>query len=56
MTSRMLVVPTASITTRSMPSAIPPCGGAPVTQRFDEEAEAVVDLLVGHAQAMNTLR
>ena len=39
--SRMLSRPPKSITQRSMPSAMPPCGGAPNLQRVEQEAEAL---------------
>ena len=39
---------------RSIPSAIPPCGGAPYSRR-DEEPEAVLDLLGAQAEHLEDL-
>ena len=41
MQSRMLSRPPKSITSRSIPKAMPPCGGAPNCSASKQEAEAV---------------
>ena len=63
-TSRMLLMPRRIMISRSTPSAIPPCGGAPNLQGIEQEAEfqllgGVVDAqqcedLLLHVHAMNT--
>ena len=50
MQSRMLSRPPNSITQRSMPSAMPPCGGAPYFKRPQQEAEPLLGRLLVDAQ------
>ena len=50
MTSRMESLPgPAGMTRRSQPKAMPPCGGAPSSRASQQEAELLVDLLIGRA-------
>ena len=46
MTSRIECAPASSITSRSSPSAMPPCGGAPNDERLEQEAELLGGLLL----------
>ena len=41
---------------RSRPRAIPPCGRRAVLEGLQEEAEALLGLLVGHGQDLEDLR
>ena len=50
MTSRIDDSPASSMTMRSKPRPMPPCGGAPYSQRFEEPAERLVDALVAQAE------
>ena len=50
MQSRMLSSPPKSITTRSMPRAMPPCGGAPNCKASEQEAESLAGRLLVDAQ------
>ena len=50
MQSRMLSRPPKSITQRSMPSAMPPCGGAPYCSASQQEAEPLLGRLFVDAQ------
>ena len=49
-TSRMLALPASSITSRSSPTAMPPCGGAPKRKRVEQEAESLARFGGGDAE------
>ena len=51
-TSRIDFSPASSATTRSMPSAMPPCGRRSVGQRVEKKSETAAQLLLAEAQRL----
>ena len=56
MTSRMLSAPAISITSRSTPNAMPPCGGAPYSSAVKQEAELELGLFLADAEQVEHRR
>ena len=56
MTSRRFGSPASTMTVRSIPSAMPPCGGAPMRERVEQEAELRALLLRAQRERVEDTR